>query len=85
MPAQSGRDKAVAHTVMLSAGGDWTCTCPDFVMRRRAAGELCKHAQAVKEHYAGLEIVFLGRERWQELSAEAACSAGAGDDDIIPY
>ncbi|HEX7033700.1 MAG TPA: SWIM zinc finger family protein [Nitrososphaera sp.] len=40
----------VRYAVMsCPASGQWKCTCPDYVVRRRFDGTDCKHIRAVKE------------------------------------
>jgi hypothetical protein len=44
--------RGLKHLVRLTRSGEWTCTCKDFVCRRkRAGGETCKHVRR------GIEIL----------------------------
>lgn len=40
-------EKADGSIYTVTRGRRWLCTCPDFVYRRQAAGELCKHQRHV--------------------------------------
>jgi hypothetical protein len=66
LPASAGDGEV--YTVWLATNGSWFCSCPDFHFRmKRESQEQCKHGDAVEQHYAGLEIFFLGLERWREV------------------
>jgi len=68
LPASNG--KGDLYTVWLTPGGDWGCNCPDYHYRqKRESGDPCKHTEAVSQHYDGLEIFFMGIERWREVRA----------------
>jgi uncharacterized Zn finger protein len=46
----SERRSGITYAVMSNpVSGQWKCTCPDYVMRRRFNGTDCKHIRAVKE------------------------------------
>jgi len=40
---------AAEYLVQHWPHGNWTCTCPDFRMRRRKLGRPCKHVCAVAD------------------------------------
>jgi hypothetical protein len=61
------------YRVSQAPGGRFFCTCPDFVCRsKKASGDGCKHSRAVEQHHVGLQIVFLGLERWRKVQAALA-------------
>lgn len=45
-----GKNQYAANTAHAVHDRDWSCTCPDWKMRRRKQGGYCKHIEAVQEN-----------------------------------